>query len=647
MIACLAAVLFLVSNCAVQSNQPVMKPDQPAAQAQDQQQNGSKNSLALRASQPPSATIQPSAESAQAKDSQKKENKPDITGDGLTDENSQNPSDSSSTSIATGDDVTTEESENSEFESVESQENSGEGMAEKKEQPLLDEALEFCDAAQVFWQKGELENALDALDNAYLLILKVDPKDDTKLFQQKEDLRYLISKRILEIYASRNIVVNGNHKAIPLEMNHHIKAEINLFTTGREKAFFQQAYYRAGKFRPYIVKAFKEAGLPEELSWLPLIESGFKVTALSKARALGLWQFIPSTGYKFGLKRDKFIDERIDPYKSTEAAIAYLKALHGMFGDWSTVLAAYNCGEGRVLHVIGRQNINYLDNFWDLYERLPVETARYVPRFLATLHIVNHPEKYGLQASKIEPELEFETIEVTRQVHLKDIARIIDMPIDDLKELNPELRYSILPPERYALKVAPEKGPIILANLDRIPISAPPQPAFVWHKIRPGETLSGIARRYRTSANRILQANNLKRAKTITAGRNLKIPQDGYMVATAEPVKGSLNPQVRYHHVKSGDSLWNIAQRYGTTTTKIQELNGLNSTRLTIGQVLKLAVTPSSTPKQDEVGTYSVKHGDTPFTIAKQHQMALEQFLRLNKLTPRSKIFPGQQVFVE
>jgi len=211
---------------------------------------------------------------------------------------------------------------------------------DKKFQPILDNALDFCQAAQEFWQKGDLENALEALDRAYALILDIDTYDKPKLIQQKEDLRFLISKRILEIYASRNIVVNGNHNAIPMVMNKHIQNEIDLFTKGKEKNYFIESYRRSGMFRPRIVPALKAAGIPVELSWLPLIESGFKVRALSRARALGLWQFIPSTGYKFGLKRDKFIDERLDPVKATNAAIEYLKELHQIFGDWSTVLAA-------------------------------------------------------------------------------------------------------------------------------------------------------------------------------------------------------------------------------------------------------------------------------------------------------------------
>jgi len=390
----------------------------------------------------------------------------------------------------------------------------------EKIQSDLDEALDFCQTSQDFWQKGELENALEALDHAYALILKIDTNNSPKLIQQKEDLRFMISKRILEIYASRNIVVNGNHNAIPLVMNKHVQLEIDQFTKHREKKFFIESYKRSGKYRPQIVKALKEAGMPVELSWLPLIESGFKVNALSRARALGLWQFIPSTGYKFGLKRDKYIDERIDPVKSTQAAIEYLKELHQIFGDWSTVLAAYNCGEGQVLRVIRSQNINYLDNFWDLYERLPRETARYVPRFMAALFIINNPEKYGLDAMAVDDPLEYETLTVSKQIHLRNIAREIDVDEKILRELNPELRYHILPQEQYPLKVPPGKSEVLLANLDNIPISYPPQPAYVYHRIRPGESLSTIARRYHSSVGKIMRANNLRRSSFIVAGRD-------------------------------------------------------------------------------------------------------------------------------
>ena len=521
----------------------------------------------------------------------------------------------------------------------------------EKIQSALDEALDFCQASQDFWQKGELENALEALDHAYALILKTDTTNSPKLIQQKEDLRFMISKRILEIYASRNIVVNGNHNAIPLVMNKHVQLEINHFTKYGEKSFFLKAYKRSGKYRPYIVSELKAAGMPLELSWLPLIESGFKVNALSKARALGPWQFIPSTGYKFGLKRDKYIDERIDPVKSTHAAIAYLKELHQIFGDWSTVLAAYNCGEGQVLRVIRSQNINYLDNFWDLYERLPRETARYVPRFMAALFIINNPEKYGLNAITVDEPLEYENVTVSKQIHLNNIAQKIGVDEETLRELNPELRYSILPQDEYPLRVPPGKSEVLLANLDKIPVSYPPQSAYVYHRIRPGESLSTIARQYRSSVRKIMHANNLNRSSYIVAGKKLKIPRRGTMPYRPEIDRDKDFTLPSAHVVKSGDSLWNIAKRYGTTTQKIQSLNNLQTTQLHIGQVLKMPGYKDE--KIDEkievenLKVYQVKRGDSPFDIAQLHNMPLKRFLRINLLTLNSTIYPGQKLVIE
>lgn len=517
----------------------------------------------------------------------------------------------------------------------------------EKIQSFLDEALDFCQTSQDFWQKGELENALEALDHAYALILKTDTTTIPKLIQQKEDLRFLISKRILEIYASRNIVVTGNHNAIPLVMNKHVQLEINNFTKYGEKKFFIEAYKRSGKYRPYIVSELKAAGMPVELSWLPLIESGFKVNALSRARALGPWQFIPSTGYKFGLKRDKYIDERIDPIKSTKAAIEYLKELHQIFGDWSTVLAAYNCGEGRVLRVIRSQNINYLDNFWDLYERLPRETARYVPRFMAALFIINNPEKYGLDAITVDEPLEYENVTVSKQIHLKNVAKEIGVAEKTLRELNPELRYRILPQDEYPLRVPPGKSEVLLANLDNIPVTHPPQPAYVYHRIRTGESLSTIARRYRSSVRKIMRANNLHRSSYIVAGKKLKIPLRGTMPyrPKIDRTKDFTLPSI--HVVKRGDSLWNIAKRYDTTTKKIQSLNELQTTQLHIGQILKM---PGYKDEKIEVGdlkVYQVKRGDSPFDIAQLHNMPLKRFLRINLLTPNSTIYPGQKLFIE
>lgn len=508
-------------------------------------------------------------------------------------------------------------------------------------QAILDQALDLCQVSQKFWQADEPENAIQALDQAYALLLSAGLDDNAEISQQKDDLRFMISKRILEIHASRHIVAKGTNTPIPIILNDHVKAEISRFTR-EEKNFFIQSYKRSGKYRPAIVKSLREAGLPEELSWLPLIESGFKVRALSRAGALGLWQFIPSTGYKFGLQRDRFVDDRLNPERSTQAAIAYLKELHQIFGDWSTVLAAYNCGEGRVLRTIRSQNIKYLDNFWDLYDRLPRETARYVPRFLATLYIIDNMEKFGFDALSPNPPVEFEVVSVTKQVKLKDLSSATDISYEILKELNPELRHNIIPPRHYDLKVPAEKGRAILSNIDKIAISSPPQAAFVYHRVKAGESLSSIARRYRTSVNSIARVNHINKCNLIVAGKILKIPQNRAAASAGLARRSSFSTQRGFKYiVKKGDSLWKIAKQYDTSPHKIRKANKLSSSKLSIGQVLNI---PS---RQNASKTYLVKSGDSPFTIASRHNMDLNRLLQLNHLTSRSKIYPGQQLFVE
>jgi membrane-bound lytic murein transglycosylase D len=518
----------------------------------------------------------------------------------------------------------------------------------KEPQQILDEALEFCRASQDFWGQGDFDNAIASLDEAYSLILQVETKEDSKLVQQKEDIRFMISKRMLEIYASQHTVVNGNHDAIPMVMNRHIEKEIKLFK-GPERKFFLRAFKRSGRYRPEILKALAEAGVPKELSWLPLIESGFNVKALSRARALGLWQFIPSTGYKFGLTRDQWIDERMDERKSTLAAIAYLQELHKIFGDWSTVLAGYNCGEARVLRVIRTQNIQYLDNFWDLYEKLPRETARYVPRFLAALHIINDPDRFGFDLTDLDPPLTYEGVTVSKQMRLKDIAAALDVPAKQLEMLNPELRYKVTPPTPYQLRAPEGQSSALIARLDGIPVYTPPRRHYAYHRVRPGQTLSQLARRYHTSIRAIMVANNIRSSNYIRTGQKLKIPLRGsgrVRVWASETAKHGSSKPFRYR-VKRGDSLWLLARRHDTNIQEIMGLNHLKSSRLHIGQ--RLLIRKGTHSMEPQVGTkaYKVKRGDSPYHIAVKHHMKLKRFLSLNDLTPRSKIYPGQELRVD
>jgi len=210
---------------------------------------------------------------------------------------------------------------------------------EETERDIMEEALLLLDESQKYWVNGELEDALQMLDQAYALLLDTNGNPD--IVRQKDDLRLMISKRILAIYNSHQSVAKGKRGEIPIVANADVEKEIRQFQTV-ERDFFISSYQRSRIYRPVILRELKKAGLPEELSWLPLVESGYKINALSSARALGLWQFIPSTGYKYGLNRDDWVDERMDVEKSTRAAIDYFKDLHAMFGDWLTVLAGYN-----------------------------------------------------------------------------------------------------------------------------------------------------------------------------------------------------------------------------------------------------------------------------------------------------------------
>ncbi|HNQ65154.1 MAG TPA: transglycosylase SLT domain-containing protein [Smithella sp.] len=405
-----------------------------------------------------------------------------------------------------------------------------------EKQDMMENALELLGEADKLWKNGDIEETLDTLDEAYSLILNAN--GDSAIAQEKDDLRLLISQRILAVYSSKRDVLQGKNGEIPLLMNGDVQKEITSFQTV-ERDSFLAAYERSGMYRSEIVKELKRSGIPEEFFWLPLVESLFKINAYSSARALGLWQFIPSTGYKFGLNRDEWVDERMDVQKSTKAAIAYLKELHGMFGDWLTALAAYNCGEGRVLRVISRQRLNYLDSFWDLYRQLPNETARYVPRFLATLHIVNNPQKYGFDLSHTARPIEFETVRVNRIMKFNDIAERIDTTEDILCLLNPELRHKMTPDREYDLKVPggmldkfsfvyheipSSEKPSIASVQTYVKASDRTRRTYIKHRVKRGETLYSISRKYKVSISSIRSLNKLSPKKKLIQGRRLLIP---------------------------------------------------------------------------------------------------------------------------
>jgi membrane-bound lytic murein transglycosylase D len=504
---------------------------------------------------------------------------------------------------------------------------------------LAAEALEATESARIFWERGEIEEAFSVLDHAYALLLEI-PDGDPYLDQEKENLRHLISRRIVEIYRSQLTSAVDLGSPIQIEFNAHVEREIKSFQNG-EREFFLESYRRSGMYRPMMARMMREAGLPEELSWLPLVESGFKTRALSRARALGMWQFISSTGYRYGLSRDHWIDKRMDPEEATRAAIEYLTELHGMFGDWMTALAGYNCGEHRVMSVIRRQQVDYMDHFWDLFEQLPRETARYVPRFQATLLIVNNPDKYGFELPEPLPPVGFERVAVGRHVKLDDLDRVLGLDKGTLSALNPALRRGVTPGQPYELNVPPSAAPAFESKLAELPPYVPPKDTYTVHRVRRGETLSTIARRYGSSVNSIVRANNLRSRNRIRAGQRLKIPTRGSTVVVSSPVATGGPAASRTYSVRRGDSLWKLASRYGTTVDRIKRDNGLRDDRLYVGQRLRIntGIPPGSR-------TYAVRRGDTVAKIARSSGVSLNAVLRANGLSKSSTIYPGQVLVI-
>jgi membrane-bound lytic murein transglycosylase D len=390
------------------------------------------------------------------------------------------------------------------------------------------EALEACQSAEELLGRADVEGALDAVDRAYALMLQLPGhhEDDTYL-QAKEDIRVLAADLIRRVYATGRRATAGSSRswdlALPIVDNERVQRELRSFTTV-EREQFLEGYRRSGLYRPMILARLEKAGLPGQISWLPLVESWFKVRALSRASALGMWQFIRSTGVRYGLDRDTWVDERLDPEKATDAAIAFLIDLHGLFGDWPKVLAAYNCGEARVLRLSRQSADEYMD-FWDLYEMLPRETRRYVPRFFAALQIIENPAKYGMTLPEPDaPPSDVGTVTVARSVRLDRLDAALGLQAGTLAALNPALRRQATPKRAFDLRVPVGQEEATLAQIGALPQWTPPAPRYVTHRVRRGETLSAIARRYGTSVSVLMRTNGLRSANRLRVGQRLRIP---------------------------------------------------------------------------------------------------------------------------
>ena len=465
---------------------------------------------------------------------------------------------------------------------------------EKDPSVLLEAAYATVEAAQAAIERQDMDGALARLDEAYGYLLRMSVPTDSPLLQEKHDLRLLIAQRIQKISASRMTLAHSVNGSIPLVDNQWVEREIKSFQTV-ERAAFEDAYKRSGLYRGMILEELRKEHLPEQLSWIPLIESAFRPRALSRARALGMWQFIRSTGYRYGLKQDKYVDERMDPVKATRAAIQYMVELHDMFGDWTSAIAAYNCGEAQVQKVLRYQKVEYFDSFWDIFANLPFETARHVPRFIATLMIVGDPAKYGFDLPTPDPPLQVETIRVDAAVKLATLSQNLGLDPALLVGLNSELRHDSTPNYAYDLRVPAGYGDKCLACIASLPQYIPPDVVTDRYTVRPGDNLGAIARRYRTSVDSLVRLNGLRSRTLIYPGQVLRVPGGIGSSDTPAPVVTSAAPgETVVYTVRGGDTLFQIAQAFKTTVEKIKAANNLDSDILFVGQKLTIEVGKTS-----------------------------------------------------
>jgi membrane-bound lytic murein transglycosylase D len=430
---------------------------------------------------------------------------------------------------------------------------------------------------------------------------------------------------------------------IPIVVNKKVENCIVYFQT-IARDFFQQSLTRSGKFKQLWTEILAEEGVPKDIFWLALVESGFKTNAYSWAKAMGPWQFISSTGRIYGLQRDWWYDERRDFVKATRAAARHLKDLHDRYGDWYLAVAAYNSGAGRIDREIKRSGGK---DYWRM-TRLPRETRDYVPLFLAATIIARNPQKYGFEPYFDQP-LSYETITIDKCIDLKEVASSIGTSVDYLVELNPEILRKITPPgmKSYHLRIPVNSSEKFWAVYDSF--DKPHAAGLQKHRINRGETLSTIARRYGTTVNAICAANNISTKTRIYAGSYLMVPvssgSGGGGYASSSGRYASMKSSDGKYKVKRGDSLWKIAEANNTTVNSLRVLNGLGAySHIYPGQVLKVNSGSSSTPSK--VFTYKVKRGDSLAKIANRYGTTVKQLASVNGINTLDYLRIGQLINV-
>ena len=430
-------------------------------------------------------------------------------------------------------------------------------------------------------------------------------------------------------------------------------------------------------YMPIFDETFNKHDLPEELKAMAIIESAMNPLAVSRAGAKGMWQFMYSTAKMYGLHIDSFVDERMDPFKSADAAARYLQDAYEIFGDWNLAIASYNCGAGNVNKAIRRSGGKRA--FWDIWPYLPRETRGYVPAFVGALYAMTYHKEHGIKPEAIEMPVHVDTFKINKQLHLKQVAELTGAPLEDLKNLNPQYRHDIIPgnSKEYILRLPYTYTNAFIENEDSVyrhkydeffnpstikKIQDGADGERIVYVVKNGDYLGRIASRNRCTVAQIKRWNNLK-SNNIRVGQRLVIYKGGSgpstssssgSTSTAKSASSSTSTSSNSstptgtYTVKSGDTLSGIATRHGVTVNQLKQWNGLTSNNIKVGQKLKLNSTSSTAaPAASSSGdytTYTVKSGDSFYSIAKNYSgVSAQDIMNFNGMSS-SNIKPGMKI---
>ena len=507
-------------------------------------------------------------------------------------------------------------------------------------EPLIDEN------ENAFWaevSEGDVEEGLlpgeEASPAPHDLLADFTPELSAEVLEQ-ERIEYAKSQPAFDYPMTTNKKVLG-------WLDYYAKRNPESFKKGLE---------RSGQYLPMFRQIFAEAGLPRDLVFMAHVESAYKTTAYSRARAKGIFQFIAATGKRYGLRIDYWVDERSDPEKSARASAAYMKDLYDEFGDYYLALAAYNAGEGRVRRAVRRSGSR---DFWKISSssrHLRRETRNYVPAILAATMISKDPAKYGIDVD-YQDLLVYESIKVEGPADLRVLAKCAGTDFDTMRRLNPALRrYQTPPGATTDVRVPVGAAEQTLLALADVPKNE--RVLYARHRVRTGETLSKLAGQYGVSVRAIQDSNGMGRSTMIRVGRTLVIPTIAtrdYPGATPVGATDAIQGEVVTYRVRRGDTLSSIGRRYGTNAKSIASASGISiRSTLSIGQRLKVVPGVRSSSQAASIArggksssgssTYVVRRGDSLWKIAQRSKTTVARLCSLNGISARAVLRPGTKL---